>query len=72
MKAYKVTLLIIDHDELGSEGITEEIQNIRYPNNCISPSVMCIEERDIGEWTDNHPLNGTDSDQEFDRLFGNA
>lgn len=57
MKAYKVELLIIDHDDLGLDGTISEIENARYPNDCINPHVMGIESRDIGEWVDDHPLN---------------
>lgn len=70
MKAYKVTLLIVDHDEVGKDGIVENIENVRYPNRCISPNVMEIEEADIGEWSDDHLLNnGTTQEIEFERLF---
>ena len=70
MKAYKIELLIIDHDELGADNIKYTIENTRYPNRCIYPSVMSSIERDIGEWDDNHPLNFTATfDAEFKRLF---
>ena len=41
MRVYKVTLCIVDHDKLGEEGIVIEIENVRYPNHCMSPSVDC-------------------------------
>ena len=35
------------------------------------PSVISVESRDIGEWSDDHPLNKTDTADEFARnLFG--
>jgi hypothetical protein len=72
MKAYKVTLLIIDHDKLGKEAIVNEIENVRYPNRCLSPRVMSIQSREIGEWHDNNPLNLTHNyKSEFDKLFSN-
>ncbi|MDO8610980.1 MAG: hypothetical protein Q7R95_10655 [bacterium] len=71
MKAYKVELLIIDHDELGKDSIVQQIENVRYPNRCISPEVKNIAEKDIGEWHDDHPLNKYDScNEEYKRLFG--
>jgi hypothetical protein len=71
MKVYKVTLMIIDHDELGENGIVETIENVNYPNDCIAPEVMDIESRDIGEWEDDNPLNShVTSDDEFARVFG--
>lgn len=71
MRAYKVELLILDFDELGPEGISDTIENSRYPNDCIGPSVMEIESRDIGEWSDDNPLNRRDlAKAEYQRLFG--
>ena len=73
MKVYKVTLLIVDHDALGSDDIATTLENARYPNRCISPDVMAIESRDIGEWRDDHPLNYRDKiKSEFERLFAVA
>lgn len=70
MKAYKVELLIIDFDNVGDE-IASEIENANYPNDCISPQVMSIQEADIGEWDDNHLLNQNDTIMsEYIRLFG--
>jgi len=57
MKVYKVELMVIDFENMGAEGIEEELKNTRYANHCMSPTVMSIEGRDIGEWTDDHPLN---------------
>ena len=57
MKAYKIELLIQDHDEIGIDQIIDVIENARYPNRCISPEVIGVLESDIGEWHDDHPLN---------------
>lgn len=59
MKAYKLEVVIIDHDNLGQDEIKEVLENTRYPNWCISPKVIDLKETDIGEWDDNHPLNNT-------------
>lgn len=70
MKAYRVELLIIDHDVLGEQEITDVIENVHYPNHCIAPDVMAIESRDIGPWEDYHPLNQISTrDAEYSRLF---
>ncbi len=61
MKAYKVELLIIDHDGLGNDDIIVELENVNYPNDCLAPKVMRIQEREIGEWSDDHPLNQIDT-----------
>jgi len=70
MKVYKVELMIIDFDELGDDSIKLEIENSRYPNDCIHPKVMSIVEKDIGEWDDNNPLNNQKTCRdEYNRLF---
>jgi hypothetical protein len=70
MKAYKIELLVIDFDEVGSQGIISEIENANYGNDCISPRVKSIVEKDIGEWSDGHPLNLRNScDEAFRNLF---
>ncbi len=72
MKAYKIEVLIIDLDEVGKEGIVYHMENARYPNHCLRPHIKRIEEADIGEWTDAHPLNQRATcEQEYLRLFGN-
>ena len=73
-QVHKVTLLIVDHDELGPEEVSDTIECTHYPNRCIAPQVMDIETREI-EWTDEHPLNLIDRAQvraEYERLFGKA
>lgn len=65
MKAYKVELLVVDFDQCGAEGIEGIIENANYPNDCISPNVLSIKEADIGEWHDNHPLNGVHGREEI-------
>jgi hypothetical protein len=70
MKAYKVELLVIDFDDLGEDGIRDEIENAKYANRCISPSVQKMDSRDIGEWTDDHPLNNRHKARtEYKRIF---
>lgn len=74
MKAHKVTLLIIDHDDVAGEApdaLKNYIEQARYPNHCLYPHVKSIETRDIGEWDDDHPLNkNATHDAEYQRLFG--
>lgn len=69
MKVHKITLLIVDLDELGAHEITWILENADYPNDCISPCVMETESREV-EWTDDHPLNRKDTmRQAFEELF---
>jgi hypothetical protein len=69
-KVYKVTLCVVDTDGIGEDDVCSVLENTRYPNHCIAPRIMAIEERTVG-WHDRHPLNlaGEDS-AEFARLFG--
>jgi hypothetical protein len=68
-KIHKVTLLIVDTDDLGRGGVIDVIENARYPNHCIGPQVMHIETREV-EWTDDHPLNKHVTQRaEYERLF---
>lgn len=63
MKAYKIEILIIDHDQCGADEIEGLIGNVNYPNDCISPKVLSIREADIGKWHDDHPLNKKDTQE---------
>lgn len=70
MKVYKLTVLVVDHDELGADGVREALAWAHFPNDCLRPHVMAIEERDIGPWRDEHPLNYKRTQaEEFDRIF---
>jgi hypothetical protein len=73
MKVFKITLSIIDFDEVGEEGIKDVLEGSSYPNDCIDPKVEKIESRDIGGWYDDHPLNCTSTAAtELERLFSNV
>ncbi len=70
MKAYEITLRIIDIDEIGRDEIRMVLENTKYPNHCISPNVSEVREADIGEWDDDHLLNKRDTaEPEWQRLF---
>lgn len=69
MKAYKITLLVIDFENVGAH-IPAMIENQKYPNYCIAPKVKSVESVDIGEWSDEHPLNKRETaNKEYKRLF---
>ena len=71
MKVYKVEIMVIDQDEIGEDGVKSVLEYRKYPNRCIAPEVMGIESRDIGEWSDDHPLNLLDKRKdEYNHLFG--
>lgn len=68
MKAYKYTILIIDHEEIGKDDISSCLKNAKY----INPQIMNIQEADIGDWSDSHPLNNNETQKdEFNCLFNN-
>lgn len=66
MKAYKVVLLINDIDDIGQVSIEHWLENSKY----IYPQIMEIEEREVGEWNDEHPLNYRNCHEEFNKIFG--
>lgn len=66
---HKLTVLVIDFDELGASGVAEMISHVRYPNHCISPDVLNTQTAEV-EWSDDCPLNKQESrDAELERLF---
>ena len=70
MKVHRVTLYIVDFDQLGPEGVAEELVSARYANRCISPNVLRVETREIGEWDESNPLNrASTADEEIKRIF---
>lgn len=70
MKVHKLTVYVLDFDGLGSDGVKETLENQRYPNHCISPNVLSVETREIGEWEDGNPLNFSDkAPAEYERIF---
>ena len=71
MKVMKLEVFVIDFDGLGESGVRHAIENASYPNRCISPEVRSVEAKEIGEWSDDHPLNNSKTaPAEFDRIFG--
>ena len=66
MKVYKFEVLVIDFEGVGPEGIKDFIEGRRD----LFSEVKSVESVDIGDWTDEHPLNSTKTcDAEYDRLF---
>jgi len=68
VKAHILTVMVIDFDELGEEDVKSALENTKYPNWCIYPRVVRCRTEDIGEWSDDHPLNqsGTDVKEYFE------
>lgn len=57
MKAYKYEVIVIDFENYGSECYKCEIEQSEY----IRGSVISVQEADIGEWSDDHILNKTNT-----------
>lgn len=71
MKVHQLIITVVDFDELGADGVVEALLSADYPNRCINPSVRKVETRDIGPWSDEHPLNNRNTAAaELTRLFG--
>lgn len=65
-----MVIMFVDHDDVGPKEARILIENARLPNNIIPPKVMALEERDIGEWVDEHPLNNARTMKSaFEKLF---
>ena len=67
MKVYQLTVNVIDFEGIGPEGAKDEIENMRH----LIAKVGDIKEKDIGLWTDDHPLNNSNTaPEEWKKLFG--
>jgi hypothetical protein len=71
MDVHRVVLLVVDHDRLGQKEVVDVLENARYPNHCMSPSVMRIDTRNLGlKWYEHHPINvAATQAQAFKDLF---
>jgi len=70
MNVHKVTLVVIDFDDIGVEDVKYHLEETKYPNHCMYPFIVDTETVDIGEWDDSHPLNRRDTfDAEVKRIF---
>lgn len=69
VSVHKITLLVVDFDELGNKGVTDVIETTRYPNRSVHPRVVAVETRTV-DWNDDHPLNKHSAqDAAFEELF---
>ena len=70
MKVHRVVLYVIDFGRLGTGGVKDAIACARFANDCISPKIGDIQTRDIGKWSDEHPLNKRSvSEESWSALF---
>ena len=53
MKAYKIEMIIVDTANEGLDSILATVDCMRYHK----ADVISIVDADIGEWSDEHPLN---------------
>lgn len=64
MKAYKVELLVLGFENLSEDDLRHYLSNVKH----VYPTIIDVKEAEIGEWTDDHPLNKT-TKEEYHRLF---
>jgi hypothetical protein len=70
MKVMRVEMFFIDFDEIGEDEAKSVIENTKYPNRCMYPEVKKVDVVDIGEWSNDHPLNNSKTcDEEYKRIF---
>lgn len=68
MKAYKLELIVVDHSGIGLGEILNSLDYFDY-----SFDITETQEADIGEWSDDHPLNlGSTSTEEKRKYFENG
>jgi hypothetical protein len=68
MNAHKIELLIIDHGNYGVDEFKTVIEQHRHLSGA---KVMTSQTVDIGEWSDDHPLNSRQTmNAEYTKLFG--
>lgn len=53
MKAYLMTVVVVDYENMGQNAVKYHMEHPDY----INPTVVSVREADIGEWSDDHPLN---------------
>lgn len=69
IEVHKVTILVVDCDGLGAQGVKDEFENTPYANHCMNPEVKEVETQMI-TYTDSHPINSTvKADAEYEKLF---
>lgn len=59
-KVHKLTVLIVDLDDLGATRVRDVLENTKYPNYCIAPDVLETRTVEV-DWSDDHPLNHGDT-----------
>jgi len=60
MKAYVATVLVVDLDDIGKENT---ILNLEYARGLCWTDTLSVEEYEIGEWGEKHPLRSRSSDR---------
>ena len=73
MKVHQVVLAVVDFDEIGAEGVRQIFEHMSDSCDSMLPTVRSVKTMDIGEWSDDHPLNDLNREEdELRRLFGPA
>jgi hypothetical protein len=61
VKVHRITMLVVDHDNIGAGAVRQAVESARYPlgrrsRDAIEPQVLSTETRDV-VWSDDHPLS---------------
>lgn len=71
MKVYQITLQAFDFYDYGAEEVKNILEEALHNISNVTINVRSMEEREIGVWTDDHPLNRRETKEwEWRRLFG--
>ena len=65
---HALQVLIVDHDNTGVEELWRILENTKYPNYCMAPTVIRSQTKEV-EWPDEHLLNRRCPITEFDKTF---
>lgn len=57
MKAYKIELIAVDREGFGQEEIVSVVEDACENWGSLGVDVIKATEAEIGEWSDDHPLN---------------
>lgn len=69
MKSYKIEIIVNDYDDIGVDEIKTIIED---HSKYIAPMVLDVKEMEVGEWSDDHPLNSRKFAKSYvDKVFPN-
>lgn len=67
MNVHKITLIFLDHENIGISEIVQDIENNEICQR--TPQIFDTETVNIGEWSDEHSLNNNKFEDEVIKIF---